>query len=230
MKAFTDLLYFEPKISMSDWPLVIEALKVVYPNIRWRYGGQLEPFSTGPCNGLIVTSIKNRPLLSWGVWNNKEDFVQHALGVNWRYGEVKDGREYLGLNEDTNSIFNSLTESELIRRIIKESMDEFDWVDVNPNAYNSGQGLFNLMQDFFQTNGKYYLEQHEFNGLKRIAISDDTGIYYSYHINDFTIDRIKSDIKTTLEELFHNYEAKVHNEYQQLAKALEPIIGPINID
>ena len=36
--------------------------------------------------------------------------------------------------------FDSLTESESIRRIIKESIDEFDWFDVNPNAYKSGQG------------------------------------------------------------------------------------------
>ena len=115
---------------------------------------------------------------------------------------------------------------ELIRKAIKESMDEFDWVDANPNTYNSGQGLFNLMQEFFkaETNGKYWLESE--NGI--ITLLDKTGIYIDIDENDFSIDRIKSDIKTTLEGFFHTYEAKVRNEYRLLAKVLEPIIGPIN--
>ena len=112
---------------------------------------------------------------------------------------------------------------ELIRKILKESIDEFDWFDVNPNAYNSGQGLFNLMQQFFktETNGKYYLEH---DGT--IELSDNTGIYYEYkNMEDFTIDNIVADFKRTLN--FDRY-SRVGQEYQQLAKILEPIIGPIN--
>lgn len=219
-----EALFFEPIIEVSDWPKVIKALKVLYPNIRWGSGVELSADGVWfASNGLIIHG--GIPYLEDNLWDSKEDFINRVKYINQDV-DIKDGWEYLGFKQDID--FDSLYESKLIRRAIKESIDEFDWVDTNPNTYNSGQGLFNLMQDFFQTNGKYYLEQHEFNGLKRIAISDDTGIYYSYHINDFTIDRIKSDIKTTLEELFHNYEAKVRNEYQQLAKALEPIIGPIN--
>ena len=114
---------------------------------------------------------------------------------------------------------------ELIRKIIKESMDEFDWVDVDPNTYNSGQGLFNLMQDFLksETNGKYYLEQD----MNIIDLSDNTGIYYSYNsMQDFTIDNIVHDFERTLN--YYDRHSRIGQEYQQLAKILEPIIGPIN--
>ena len=114
---------------------------------------------------------------------------------------------------------------ELIRKIIKESIDEFDWVDVNPNTYNSGQGLFNLMQDFLksETNGKYYLEQD----MNIIDLSDNTGIYYSYNsMQDFTIDNIVHDFERTLN--YYDRHSRIGQEYQQLAKILEPIIGPIN--
>jgi hypothetical protein len=232
MKAFTDLLYFEPKISMSDWPLVIEALKDVYPNIRWASGRELGPYlfvnKDKPifvCNTLTITSIKNKPLLTQGMWANKEDFARHALGVNSNYAEIKDGWEHLGFKQDMGSIFDSLAESKLIRKILKESMDEFDWVDTN--IYNSGQGLFNLMQEFLktETNGKYYLEQD----MNIIELSDNTGIYYSYNsMQDFTIDNIVRDFERTLN--YYDRHSRIGQEYQELAKILEPIIGPINID
>jgi hypothetical protein len=125
-----DLLYFEPKIRMSDWPLVIEALKDVYPNIRWASGRELNPYhvdnpNQNMCNTLTITSI-NSAYLSMGMWANKEDFARHALGVNSNYAKIKDGWEHLGFKQDMGSIFDSLAESKLIRKIIKESMDEFE--------------------------------------------------------------------------------------------------------
>lgn len=118
---------------------------------------------------------------------------------------------------------------ELIRKILKESNDEFDWVDVDPNTYNSGQGLYSLIQDFLkvETNGKYFLEQD----MNIIELSDNTGIYYSYNsMGDFTIENIVSDFERTLNYYGHYYygHSRVGQEYQQLAKILEPIIGPIN--
>lgn len=119
---------------------------------------------------------------------------------------------------------------ELIRKILKESNDEFDWVDVDPNTYNSGQGLYSLIQDFLkvETNGKYFLEQDMNINLSHsiIELSDNTGIYYSYNsMGDFTIENIVSDFERTLNYYGHS---RVGQEYQQLAKILEPIIGPIN--
>jgi hypothetical protein len=123
---------------------------------------------------------------------------------------------------------------ELIRKIIKESIDEFDWVDVNPNTYSSGQGLFNLMQEFLQseTNGEYYLNKHQGTLNKHqgtIELCDSTGIYYDYKdVEDFTIENIVRDFERTLN---YNYQehSQIWEEYHQLAKILEPIIGPINI-
>ena len=115
---------------------------------------------------------------------------------------------------------------ELIRKIIKESIDEFDWVDVNPNTYSSGQGLFNLMQEFLQseTNGEYYLNKYQ----GTIELCDSTGIYYTYNsMEDFTIENIVTDFERTLN--YHRL-SEIGEEYQELAKILEPIIGPINID
>ena len=115
---------------------------------------------------------------------------------------------------------------ELIRKIIKESIDEFDWLDVNPNTYSSGQGLFNLMQEFLQseTNGEYYLNKHQ----GTIELCDSTGIYYGYNsMDDFTIENIVRDFERTLNYPRHS---EIWEEYHQLSKILEPIIGPINID
>ena len=118
---------------------------------------------------------------------------------------------------------------ELIRKIIKESIDEFDWLDVNPNTYSSGQGLFNLMQEFLQseTNGEYYLNKHQ----GTIELCDSTGIYYEYKdVEDFTIENIVADFKRTLNygNARRDSHSRVGEEYHQLAKILEPIIGPIN--
>lgn len=111
---------------------------------------------------------------------------------------------------------------ELIRKILKESTDEFDWVDTNPNSYESGQGLYNLIQDFLKlkTNGKYFLERYK----DTIELSDNTGIYYTYRsMEDFTISEIVADFEGTL---YRDLGSAV--QYRQLAKVLEPIIGPIN--
>ena len=227
MQAFTDLLYFEPKIQVSDWPRVIEALKVVYPNIRWRSGGKLDIFTAVPCNGLIVTSANSmypgKPLLSWGVWANKENFVEHALGINWKYGEVKDGWLHLGFKQEFD--FDSLTESKLIRRIIKESIDEFDWVDYNPSLYDLISSLFKHQHP------EYWLEK-DFD-YENITIADKTGNYIILDESEFTIENIRETLYDNIINLEKDHGRKafgVRAEYIQLAKALEPIIGPINID
>jgi len=230
-----DLLYFEPEVKKSEIPVIIDAVRILYPGIRWPSGSELENIAyVTDFNSLIVRytmtfGSKSSPKLSWGNFDSKNDLARFTLGNNWEDADIKDGWEHLGLIQDIGSIFDSLSESKLIRKIIKESIDEFDWVDVNPNTYSSGQGLFNLIQEFLktETNGKYWLKTPQ-GSYFDIELSDETGIYYTYNsTEDFTIENIVTDFKRTLS--YYN-DSPIAQEYQELAKILEPIIGPINID
>ena len=117
------LLYFEPSINSNEWPLVIEALKILYPRLKWQSGVSLDTFNpfkipgmlsgdeADPINGLILP-VTNAGGLNYGRFKNHKEFIDTAnkYGIGY-FDSVKDGREHLGLNEDTNSIFNSLDES-----------------------------------------------------------------------------------------------------------------------
>jgi len=222
MKAFTDLLYFEPKIRMLDWPLVIEALKAAYPNIRWASGRELGPYYVDIpnqniliCNTLTITSIKNAPLLTPGMWANKEDFARHALGVNSNYAKVKDGWEHLGFKQDISSIFDSLAESKLIRKIIKESIDEFDWVDTSTSNL-SGQRLYNMIDELFKLQDAIY----------HIDITEDGSIQIlNYSIENFTVNKLHEELSEIVND--DTIGPLVRSDYSHLAKSLAPIIGPM---
>jgi hypothetical protein len=124
------LLYFEPSMNSNEWPLVIEALKILHPRLRWQSGVSLDSFSpfeipgilsgdeADPINGLLLP-VTNTGGLNYGRFKNHKEFIDTAnkYGIGYFGDSVKDGREYLGLNEDTNSIFNSLDET--IRKVIK---------------------------------------------------------------------------------------------------------------
>jgi len=125
------LLYFEPSINSNEWPLVIEALKILYPRLKWQSGVSLDTFNPfkipgyvapDPINGLVLP-ITNAGGLNYGRFKNHKDFKDTTaewIGASNHAGfsdKVVDGWEYLGLNEDTNSIFNSLEET--IRKVIK---------------------------------------------------------------------------------------------------------------
>ena len=123
------LLYFEPSINSNEWPLVIEALKILYPRLKWQSGVSLDTFNpfkipgilsgdeADPINGLLLP-VTNTGGLNYGRFKNHKEFIDVANKYGIGFGDsVKDGREHLGLNEDTNSLFNSLEET--IRKVIK---------------------------------------------------------------------------------------------------------------
>ena len=122
------LLYFEPSINSNEWPLVIEALKILYPRLEWQSGVSLDTFNpfkipgydgeADPINSLLLP-VTNTGGLNYGRFKNHKEFIDTAnkYGIGYFGDSVKDGREHLGLNEDTNSIFNSLDET--IRKVIK---------------------------------------------------------------------------------------------------------------
>ena len=107
--------------------------------------------------------------------------------------------------------------SKLIRRIIKEAIDEFDWVDTNTSNL-SGQRLYDMMTELFNLNNSIYQIKQFPGGI--IYISDDTGVYLGYNMEHFTIDRIREDLTAII--IDYN---EIRLEYSELAKALEPIIG-----
>jgi hypothetical protein len=121
------LLYFEPSINSNEWPLVIEALKILYPRLEWQSGVSLDMFNpfkipgydgeADPINSLLLP-VTNTGGLNYGRFKNHKEFIDIANKHGIGFGDsVVDGREHLGLNEDTNSIFNSLDET--IRKVIK---------------------------------------------------------------------------------------------------------------
>lgn len=117
------LLYFEPSINSNEWPLVIEALKILYPRLRWQSGVSLDtfnPFKTpgyhgeaDPINSLVLP-LTNADGLNYGRFKSPEELIDMTNGHGH---SVVDGREHLGINQDTDSIFNSLDET--IRKVIK---------------------------------------------------------------------------------------------------------------
>ena len=114
--------------------------------------------------------------------------------------------------------------SKLIRKIIKESIDEFDWVDLNTSDF-SGEKLHNMIQELFALHNDYYWIEKK-GGI--YDIWDNTGIYVEFNELDFTVSRLREDLLVTIKDTDMDYE--IREEYFQLAKTLEPIIGPIGKD
>jgi hypothetical protein len=127
------------------------------------------------------------------------------------YEPFRDGRLFLTDLPNTEDIFNQLNES-----------DEFDWVDISTDSL-SGQRLYDTIQNYFSTyhNDRYWLEEED--GV--IQIWDDTGIYYDFKLEDFTIPNLIDYFKDSMTNIG---DPEVKEDYIQLAKTLESIIGPIN--
>jgi hypothetical protein len=123
----------------------------------------------------------------------------------------RDGRLFLTDLPNTEDIFNQLNES-----------GEFDWVDISTDSL-SGQRLYDTIQNYFSTyhNDRYWLEEED--GV--IQIWDDTGIYYDFKLEDFTIPNLIDYFKDSMTNI---EDPEVKEDYIQLAKTLESIIGPIN--
>ena len=101
-----DLLYFEPEVKKSEIPLIIDAIRILYPGIRWMSGSELGHIAyVTDFNSLIVRYTKfskydSSPKLSWGNFDSKNDLARHMLPNNWENAEIKDGWEHLGLKQD----------------------------------------------------------------------------------------------------------------------------------
>ena len=225
------LLYFEPGIKSNEWPMVVESLKMLYPDVKWIGGASIErynPFWLNEPNGYagnidlnatpITAIIINEkygdgiPRLSYSKNENKESLESMVKSSK----EIIDGWGYLGLGGmDFDSVFDKLSES--IRRIIKEEINEFDWVDVD----DSGDTLYSVIKHLLEKQGgKYWMENND----GAIKLWDDTGYYFSIDEPDFTIEAIRELLHNSISNI--NLGDEIHEEYLELVKVLEPIIGP----
>jgi hypothetical protein len=119
--------------------------------------------------------------------------------------------------------------SKLIRRIIKEAIDEFDWVPkfTDPNTLVD-TNLVDFLSRYFKNGGYNYQSEYEDNYYR---IYDNTGNYVT--IKDdigFSLDNLKNSILHSITRmkvkarlgLGEDYNLTIQ-EYQLLYQALEPL-------
>jgi hypothetical protein len=111
----------------------------------------------------------------------------------------------------------SQKEPEKEPEIIKEEINEFDWVNLDDDSVS----LYNTIKYLLEKQGgKYWME----NDDGAIKLWDDTGYYFSIDEPDFTIEAIRESLHNSISNI--NLDDEIHEEYLELVKVLEPIIGP----
>jgi len=232
------LLYFKPSITHKDWPLIVDSLKIMYPNLKWAGNemlgfkpkdiDSLNPFEPrmkssyidpkNPIDGLIIDEESN------SLYSGRFGSKQSMLRISDPSEKIVNGWKYLGIDEkDFYAVLDALSESKLIRKIIKESLtNEFDWVDTSFDDDDPAE-VYKMIDSFLKSsNSRYWLE---FDG-NTYDIWDNTGTYVVLQPNKFTIPVIRDELKRVV---FSPYtQPGLRDEYEDLYLTLEPILGPLN--
>ena len=112
--------------------------------------------------------------------------------------------------------------SKLIRRIIKEAIDEFDWVDTSTSNL-SGQRLYNMIDELFKLQDAiYHIDITEDGSIQILNYSE---LYLNYSIENFTVNKLHEELSEIVND--DTIGPLVRSDYSHLAKALAPIIGPM---
>jgi len=112
--------------------------------------------------------------------------------------------------------------SKLIRRIIKEAIDEFDWVDTSTSNL-SGQKLYNMIDELFKLQDAiYHIDITEDGSIQILNYSE---LYLEYSIENFTVNKLHEELSEIVND--DTIGPLVRSDYSHLAKALAPIIGPM---
>lgn len=118
-----------------------------------------------------------------------------------------------------------------IKKIIRESLfDNFDWLDTDIDF--KGQDLYKFIQDYFKEYyNQYWLEVSyaPSDDGAEILIKDNTGSYFMINYRKFNIPYLVKEFEETINGSILKDDPGTREEYIRLAKALEPIIGPIRI-
>jgi hypothetical protein len=130
--------------------------------------------------------------------------------------------------------------SKLIRRIIKESINEFDWVDLDVSNL-SGDNLYLLIKNLFNSQDLPFNISRYKNGdieiwSKLTPLYNNTQIYFLFENDKFNAQTIRSLISRYIKITKDNknrhfgkvkpYKLKL---YYKLVELLEPIIGTISL-
>ena len=219
--------YFDPPLGKTE----IRVLHEIIDDSTVKNSSRiLSPLNHSGDDSLVFIEVNNNTVNGWqnvdtSVTNDGESFI--IKGVDnirkfcdeWTPNEtLYDGRAFLPRLFDMEDVFNQITESE---------EDEFDWVDTSMSNL-SGNGLFGVIEHLFKKYDSGYKIEYDGDSPKPIEINDDTGIYYSFSMDDFTIDNLINNLTRTLSR--STIDSDIREEYGRLAKVLEPIIGPINTE
>jgi len=223
-KLLNGTYYFDPPLIVPEIEQLhymfghIKGNKIILNPITTQFGHSIYASQT-----LVWLDVSNNTITGWQNVDDADDedgeYVLNSLRGIQRWcanndcqEPFRDGRLFLDYElPNTEDIFNQLNES-----------DEFDWVDISTDSL-SGQRLYDTIQNYFSTyhNDRYWLEEED--GV--IRIWDDTGIYYDFKLEDFTIPNLIDYFKDSMTNI---EDPEVKEDYIQLAKTLESIIGPIN--
>ena len=223
-KLLNGVYYFDPPLNRNEISIFHEIINSGNVNNSSRI---LNPLDHHGSKSLVFIEVSNNTVNGWQNVDTYHDSVGPYLikGVDniRRFCDennpeeiLYNGRNFLPILPDTEDIFNQLNESE----------DEFDWVDVSMSNL-SGNRLFGMIENLFKTYDSGYKIEYDGDSPKPIEINDSTGIYYSFSMDDFTIDNLINNLTRTLSR--STIDSDIREEYERLAKVLEPIIGPINI-
>jgi hypothetical protein len=234
------LLYFKPSITHEDWPLIVDSLKIIHPNLKWAGNemlglkpkdiDSLNPFEPrmkssyidpkNPIDGLIIDEESN------SLYSGRFGSKQSMLRISDPSEKIVNGWKYLGIDEkDFYTVLDALSESKLIRKIIKESLtNEFDWVDTSFDDDDPAE-LYKMIDSFLKASNSRYWVEFDDSHLT-YEIWDSTGTYVVLEPDNFTIPVIRDELKKVI---FSSYNSpKLRDEYEDLYLTLEPILGPLN--
>ena len=116
---------------------------------------------------------------------------------------------------------------DLIRKILKESEDEFDWVPkfTNPNTLFD-TNLVDFLNQYFKDGGYNYQSEYEDDYYR---IDDDRGTYETIRDDKtFSLDSLKKALLNSITRMESRSERgevdyETIQEYQELYQALEPL-------
>lgn len=129
---------------------------------------------------------------------------------------------------------------DLIKKILKESEDDFGWAEDivdNTNVYQlKGNAFIRFMNQYFQTHpspneGRIYEIVLDNEDNRYYMLIDHTGNYFSIHKDDMSLTTIIYHIEEVLNRFrggIYYGDTTILNEFKDLYATIKPLIDSIN--